>query len=60
MTGFVNGDTQSKATTGQPKLATTATSSSMLGKYPITVTAGKLAARNYVFAYKNGTLTVTN
>jgi hypothetical protein len=32
----------------------------MLGKYPITVTAGKLAARNYVFAYKNGTLTVTN
>ena len=58
-TGFVNGDTQAKATTGAPKLPTTATSKSAVGSYPITVGAGTLAAGNYSFAFVNGTLTVT-
>jgi len=59
MSGFVNGDTQAKATTGAPKLTTTATSKSVAGSYPITVAAGTLAAGNYGFSYVNGTLTVT-
>ena len=59
MTGFVNGDSQAKATTGQPALSTTATSKSATGSYPITVKAGTLAAANYSFALVNGTLTVT-
>lgn len=59
MTGFVNKDTQAKATTGQPSLTTTATSSSGAGSYPITAAVGTLAAKNYVFAFVDGTLTVT-
>ncbi|MGA9427242.1 MAG: MBG domain-containing protein, partial [Terracidiphilus sp.] len=35
MKGFVNGDKQAKATTGQPALSTSATSKSAPGKYPI-------------------------
>jgi hypothetical protein len=60
MAGFVNGDTQAKATTGQPALSTTATSKSAAGSYPITVKTGTLAASNYTFTLVNGTLTVTN
>ncbi len=59
MKGFVNGDKQAKATTGQPALSTTATSKSAPGKYPITVKVGKLAAANYKFTFVKGTLTVT-
>jgi len=58
--GFQNGDTQAKATTGAPKLTTTATSKSVPGTYPITAAAGTLAATNYTFTFVNGTLTVTN
>jgi len=60
ITGFVNSDTQAKATTGQPALSTTATSQSATGSYPITVKAGTLAAPNYTLTLVNGTLTVTN
>jgi len=60
MTGFVNGDKQAKATTGAPRLTTTATSKSAAGSYPITVTAGTLAATNYSFIFVSGKLTVTN
>jgi hypothetical protein len=56
--GFVLGDTQSSATTGEPKLTTTATSESKPGYYSIDVTAGTLAATNYSFTYDNGTLIV--
>jgi hypothetical protein len=59
MTGFVNGDTQAKATTGKPVLSTTATSKSAPGSYPITVSVAKLAAANYSFNPVQGTLTVT-
>jgi hypothetical protein len=58
MTGFVDAGTQKTATTGVPKLATTATSKSIAGKYPITVSVGTLAAKSYTFSYVNGTLTV--
>jgi hypothetical protein len=58
ITGFVNGDTSS-VVSGAPTLATTATASSGVGSYPITVTAGTLSAANYTFALVNGTLTVT-
>jgi hypothetical protein len=62
-TGFVNGDTASTSNiTGAADLATTATTSSPEGNYPITVTsAGTLAAPNYDFPsadFGMGTLTV--
>ncbi|MGB8259980.1 MAG: MBG domain-containing protein [Terracidiphilus sp.] len=60
MTGFVNGETQPTATTGQPALSTKATSKSAAGTYPIAIKAGTLAAANYTFTFVNGTLTVTN
>ncbi|HUY88004.1 MAG TPA: MBG domain-containing protein [Pirellulales bacterium] len=56
--GFVNGDDAS-ALSGVPSLSTTAVTSSPAGKYPITVAAGTLSAANYMFAFQNGTLTVT-
>jgi hypothetical protein len=59
MSGFENGDTQAKSSTGAPKLTTTATSTSPAGSYPITVAAGTLAAADYSFKFVNGTLTVT-
>jgi hypothetical protein len=57
VTGFVNGESTS-IVTGQAALNTTATSSSAVGSYPITVVAGTLAAPNYSFQFVNGTLTV--
>jgi hypothetical protein len=60
MTGFLNGDTQTSATTGAPALTTTAKTTSPVGTYPITVTKGTLAAANYTFTFVNGTLTVTS
>jgi hypothetical protein len=59
ITGFVNGDTQS-VVSGTPTLTTTANSSSPIGTYPITITAGTLSAANYTFTFVNGTLTVTS
>jgi len=59
ITGFAYKDTQSTATTGQPKLTTTATSKSAPGNYPITVTDGTLAASNYSLVRVDGLLTVT-
>lgn len=58
ITGFVNGDTQADATTGAPALSTTATSASTPGSYPITVSAGTLAAARYNFNFVDETLTV--
>jgi hypothetical protein len=53
--GFVNGDNASSLTT-KPTLATTATSSSPTGTYPITVSGA--ADPNYTITYVNGTMTV--
>ena len=59
ITGFVNGQTlTSSGVTGTPACATTATSVSPAGSYPITCTIGTLAAGNYTFAFVAGTLSV--
>jgi N-acetylneuraminic acid mutarotase len=59
MAGFVNGDKEESATTGEPHLTTTAKSTSPPGQYPIRVTLGTLAAPNYTFNFVDGTLTIT-
>ena len=60
ITGFVNGDTHASVVTGAPSLTTTATTVSPVGGYPITAAPGSLGTNNnYIFAYVNGTLTVT-
>ena len=61
--GLVNGDSAAAVVSGTPTLATTATSSSPLGTYPITVAQGSvtLLSKNYALtsaSYVNGTLTV--
>jgi MBG domain (YGX type)/Chitobiase/beta-hexosaminidase C-terminal domain/FG-GAP-like repeat/Abnormal spindle-like microcephaly-assoc'd, ASPM-SPD-2-Hydin/NHL repeat len=58
--GFMNGDTAATAITGSPSLTTTATSTSAVGSYPITIAAGTLAATNYTFQFVNGTLTIVS
>ncbi|HEY4198239.1 MAG TPA: MBG domain-containing protein, partial [Mucilaginibacter sp.] len=54
--GFVNGQTNTVLTT-QPKVTTTATTSSPAGTYPITPSGA--AAANYNISYVAGTLTIT-
>jgi hypothetical protein len=58
LSGFVNGDAAATAVTGTPHLTTTATSSSKPGNYPITITLGTLASKNYAILKVNGVLTV--
>ena len=59
ITGFVNGET-SAVLLGAPLLSTTATATSNIGTYPITVEVGSLQASNYAFTNLiNGTLTVS-
>jgi sugar lactone lactonase YvrE len=55
---LVNGDSLTTAVSGIPALSTTATSSSSVGAYPITVSTGSLAAANYSFVFVPGTLTI--
>ncbi len=58
LSGFVNGDTSS-VVSGTPWLSTSTASTSPVGEYPITVTAGTLSAANYDFPnLLGGTLTV--
>lgn len=57
ITGFIPGENQS-VVTGSPTLTTTATSSSPVGQYPITVTVSSLVAANYTFTTVAGTLTM--
>ncbi|MBB5328771.1 hypothetical protein HDF14_002387, partial [Edaphobacter lichenicola] len=59
ITGFVNGDTQSTATTGSPSLTTTPAAPSTPNLYTVTAAAGTLASTNYSFTYVNGSLTIT-
>jgi hypothetical protein len=51
ISGFVNGDTQASAITGTPVFHDTATSSSPVGQYPLTLTQGTLASINYNFLF---------
>jgi len=59
LTGFVGGDTQAGATTGEPSLSTTAGPDSPVGTYPIAAAAGTLGSANYSFSFADGTLTIT-
>ncbi|HKD80451.1 MAG TPA: MBG domain-containing protein [Candidatus Angelobacter sp.] len=56
--GFVNGD-GAAVISGTPQFSTSATSSSSVGTYPITIGPGTLAAANYSFAFVNGALTIS-
>jgi hypothetical protein len=58
VTGFRNGDAAS-VVTGTPAFTTTATATSPVGTYAVTLARGNLAATNYSFTYANGSLTVT-
>ncbi|MEO6520878.1 MAG: MBG domain-containing protein [Mucilaginibacter sp.] len=55
-TGFITGDDASKLTT-QPLVTTTATITSPIGPYPITVSGA--SSSNYTITYAQSTLTVT-
>jgi sugar lactone lactonase YvrE len=50
ISGFLNGDTISSATSGTPTEITTASALSSPGIYPIAISQGSLAASNYTFA----------
>ena len=54
--GFVNGENEDIIIT-EPKVSTIATKTSDVGEYPITVSGG--SAKNYIFGYEPGTLTIT-
>jgi 6-phosphogluconolactonase (cycloisomerase 2 family) len=54
LSGFVNGDT-SAVVTGTAACTTTAVATSPIGLYPVTCTAGTLAAPNYTIVLSNGT-----
>ncbi len=55
--GFVDGD-PATVVSGTPNVTTTATSSSALGQYPITVALGSLTAVNYNFSFTGAQLTI--
>jgi len=57
ITGLVNGDGAS-VIAGAPVETTTATATSTVGSYPITITQGTLTVSNYTFSFVNGTLTI--
>jgi hypothetical protein len=56
--GLVGGDTTA-VISGAPIYATTATTTSNVGAYPITITQGNLFSQNYTFTFATGTLTIT-
>jgi hypothetical protein len=58
ITGFVNGDSSS-VVSGLARISTNATIVSRVGNYPIRISQGTLNAANYIFAFVNGTLTVS-
>jgi hypothetical protein len=61
ITGFVNGDSTATSIGGSALETTTATLTSAVGTYPITVSNPNksLTAANYTFTFVNGTLTVS-
>ena len=54
--GFINGDNEN-VLTAQPNVTTTATTTSNVGEYPISISGGK--STNYAIDYEPGVLTVT-
>jgi hypothetical protein len=59
ITGFVNGDTAS-VVSGSPTLSTSAIAASDVGTNPIVAAPDNLSASDCIFAYGNGTLSVTH
>ena len=57
LSGFVNGDGPG-VVTGAPVMATSATSTSAAGVYPVTITQGSLSAANYTFSLMPGQLII--
>lgn len=57
VTGYRNGQ-DAGVIRGSPELTTSATSSSPVGSYPITVAVGNVDANNYSFTGQVGTLTI--
>lgn len=57
-TGFVNDESET-ALRGRPAVGTTATPTSTVGNYPITVAQNTLRSDNYAFTFSNNTLTIT-
>ncbi len=55
--GFLGSDTVA-VVSGAPSVSTSASNTSPVGTYPITITNGNLSATNYLFAFSNGTLSV--
>jgi uncharacterized protein (TIGR03437 family) len=55
--GFLNGD-GANVVTGVPEVTTLATATSKVGKYPIRLSLGTLAATSYEFNFINGELTI--
>ena len=59
-TGLKNGQTSGTAgITGTPSLTTTATASSVVGSYTVTVSVAGMSAANYTFSAVNGALDIT-
>ena len=56
--GLLNGDTPGASVTGAPQFVTSATSVSPAGSYPVSVALGSLAAKNYTFAFRVGTIAI--
>jgi sugar lactone lactonase YvrE len=59
VTGLVHGDTIA-VLSGKPEETTAAKLNSPVGTYKITITQGTLKAANYIFAFQDGTLTITS
>lgn len=55
--GFVNSENE-KVLTVRPRVSTTATETSPVGEYELTISGGE--AQNYKFRYHHGTLTITS
>ena len=58
ITGYVNGDGPS-VVSGSPSYTTSATTTSGVGHYPLTLGLGTLSAVNYTFQFTPSTVTVT-
>jgi sugar lactone lactonase YvrE len=58
VTGYLNSDT-SAVLSGAPAITTTATTTNVIGEFPINITTGTLSASNYTFTFTGAYLYVT-
>jgi hypothetical protein len=59
LSGLVNKDTATSATSGAPVLKTTATGQPAVGSYPVTFALGSLSSANYSFKFVAGSIVVS-